>query len=566
MAQNPKRKPKVTTQKDDELTSTYRSMSSKGKYRKKKNKTMQKTSAILIATIALIVVAAIFIGCAFLINNNKNGKFAEGTMIAGVNVGGKTKDDAISAVTEATRNTYTSTPMTITVLDTQITIDPSVSGAKLDVGAAVNAAFKNRKSARVVDITPYLHLNTTAIHNALDALGEKYSSTRSPHKYEVTGEAPNHELVVTVGTPEYGLDMQALYKDVINAYNNNQMAVTREMEVLYPDPIDLQEILDKYYKAPKDAYLDTKTGQIVEGVDGYGFNVKDAEAAIKAAEPGSTIKISFTALPPSVTKESLSATYFKDVLAVYTATENDSDADRNINLQKACEAINGKVINPKEIFSYNATLGERTTARGYRPGPSFENGKVTKTIGGGICQVSSALYYCAVMADLDIRKRDNHGYFVDYVPKGMDAAVSWGTMDFCFSNNTNHPIRIEATANGGSTTIKLLGTDDKDYTIKVEYEDYDIKPAETIKETYSANNTQGYKHNQVIQEGHTGFSVTTYRVKVDKETGEIIEKTKIATSTYEKLDEIVCVIEEESGSTTPGIGNGGVTDSDAALP
>ena len=66
------------------------------------------------------------------------------------------------------------------------------------------------------------------------------------------------------------------------------------------------------------------------------------------------------------------------------------------------------------------------------------------TLGGGICQISSTLYYSTLFADLEIVRRYNHGYVSDYIDPGMDATVTWGGADFRFKNNTDYPIRIEA--------------------------------------------------------------------------------------------------------------------------
>ena len=189
-----------------------------------------------------------------------------------------------------------------------------------------------------------------------------------------------------------------------------------------------------------------------------------------------------------------------------------------------------------------------------------------KTIGGGICQVSSVLYYCAMMADLEITTRDNHGFAVSYVPLGMDAAVSWGSLDFCFKNNTNYPIRIDAKADGSTTTIALMGTDEKDYYVELRYEVLATYSYDTVYETYAPDNAQGYKHGDVIIEPHTGYSIQTYRCKYNKATKELIEETKEAASYYNKSDKVICQISGSADSGSQGIGNGGVTESDGALP
>ena len=548
----------------EELERSYRKVSSGGKYQKKRSK-KKKSPAVLTLITALLVIGAIALVSLY-IYNNQNSIITDGVSVAGVDIGGMTQAEAISAVTNATQGTYTLTPMTVKVLDSQVTILPSVSKASLNVRAAIKAAAKKDVSGSVIDICPYLNLDEAAIKAALNELGEKYSSTLSQSTFEVTGTAPDQELVIKLGVPEYGLDMNRLYQDVLNAYSLNTFTVEGVCEMIEPKPIDLASILNQYYIAPKDAYFDKESGKLIDGVDGYGFDLEKAESTLQSTAHGTTVTIPFTNITPAITSEILVASLYQDVLGTYTATEPSSDADRNTNLRLACEAINGLVINPGETFSYNEALGERTAERGYRPGPSFAGGKTVKTIGGGICQVSSVLYYCAMMADLEILTRDNHGFAVSYVPLGMDAAVSWGSLDFCFKNNTNYPIRIDAKAEGSTTAITIMGTDEKNYYVELRYEVLSTRSYDTVYETYPQDNAEGYKNGDVIMEPHTGYSIQTYRCKYDKETKELIEEKKEAASYYNKSDKVICQISGSSDGDSQGIGNGGVTEADGVLP
>lgn len=99
------------------------------------------------------------------------------------------------------------------------------------------------------------------------------------------------------------------------------------------------------------------------------------------------------------------------------------------------QAIDGLVIAPGEQFSYNDALGERTAERGYKAAGAYSNGQVVQEIGGGICQVSSSLYYAALLANLQIDVRVCHYFPVAYLPPGLDATVSWGGPEFKFTNN-----------------------------------------------------------------------------------------------------------------------------------
>ncbi|RAZ93300.1 hydrolase, partial [Klebsiella oxytoca] len=79
--------------------------------------------------------------------------------------------------------------------------------------------------------------------------------------------------------------------------------------------------------------------------------------------------------------------------------------------------------------SYNETVGQRTTAKGYKPAPAYVKGETVDEIGGGVCQPSSTLYLACLRANLEITERYAHRYVPAYIGKGMDATVSWGGPD-----------------------------------------------------------------------------------------------------------------------------------------
>ena len=436
-------------QKEEEaIERSFRSMAPAKKSKRKKKKTHKKASVIAIIIASIAVIFAVAAGYVYFDNASMNGIILDNVSVAGVDVGGMTQLQAIEAVEAATADTYSKTPMVITVLDSKAELSPAWCG-NLNVRGAVKAAYRFGKTGSestrkeqqeiamttgyAVDITPYLELDTNAIKDALAVLGGDYSTTLTETTYEITGESPNQTLVVKLGVPEYGLNLDELYQQVLDAYNQNIFAVEGKCGMIEPQPIDLQSILDEYYVAPENATLDPKTYEVVDGKEGYGFVLADAEETLKNAQYGTTVEIPFTKLSPEVTAKDLEKMLFRDELATYTAS-HESDENRDVNLSLACQAINGLVLNPQQVFSYNDALGERTAARGYKPGESYSGNETVLTIGGGICQVSSSLYYCAMVADLEILMRTNHGFATSYMPLGMDATVSWGSLDFRFRN------------------------------------------------------------------------------------------------------------------------------------
>lgn len=131
-------------------------------------------------------------------------------------------------------------------------------------------------------------------------------------------------------------------------------------------------------------------------------------------------------------------------LASVSTGLHDKRAGRLKNLQLACGAVNGAVIQPGASFSFNQTVGERTEEKGYQEAIVFKDQEKVKEVGGGICQLSSTLYLAAQRAGLEVTERHPHQLEVDYVGKDQDAAVDYGNLDLVFVNNTDAPISVGA--------------------------------------------------------------------------------------------------------------------------
>lgn len=94
--------------------------------------------------------------------------------------------------------------------------------------------------------------------------------------------------------------------------------------------------------------------------------------------------------------------YYQETIGSYEAISQSDDDERAENLRLAAEAINGYVIEPGATFSFNEVVGDTTAERGYKEAPVLYSSGLGSSDGGGICQVSTALYIAAVKADLEI--------------------------------------------------------------------------------------------------------------------------------------------------------------------
>lgn len=121
-----------------------------------------------------------------------------------------------------------------------------------------------------------------------------------------------------------------------------------------------------------------------------------------------------------------------------------SPAGRTTNIKVACKYIDGTLLAPGEVFSFNDVVGQRTAKRGFKKATVYRGQEVAEGFGGGVCQVSTTLFNAALLGNLDIVERSQHSMKVHYVDAGRDAAISWGTQDFKFRNNTDETIKISA--------------------------------------------------------------------------------------------------------------------------
>ena len=564
--------PQVLEDDDYEEDQQERTASAK---RKAKNR---KILWVCIGAVTILLLAAIIAGIMLFLNSNKDdGLILNNVTVAGINIGGMTPEEAAAAIHRATDLTYSAENMVVHLPDTILELSPADTRVKLDVNAAVEAAYNYGRSGtaeenkqaqanslvsnHTIALLPYLSLDLDFIRDQLDAYGEYFNSDYAESSWTLEGQKPELDagkfdenvkpqtLVLSPGKPGRYVDLDKIYNDILDAYSMNLFEVKTNLtdEEQIPEALDLEAIHQMLCSEAVNASMDMDTFQVTAEVYGYTFDLEQAQKLLSETPYGETLEIPMEYVIPEVLSNDLEEKLFRDELA-YAETPHTNDANRNTNLKLACEAINGMVLMPGDTFDYNKVLGERTEERGYKPAGALSAGTSTTEIGGGICQVSSTLYYTTLLADLEITTRRSHSLPSSYMPMmGIDATVSWGGPDFRFRNNTNYPIRIEAEVSGGYVKVKLVGTDEKDYYIKMEAKIVEVLNPKTVEETYTEADAkaQGYKDGQVKQQPVTGYTVYSYKCKYDKETDELISREYEATSNYVKKDKIVIVVESD---------------------
>ncbi|MCC6626772.1 MAG: VanW family protein [Chloroflexi bacterium] len=161
---------------------------------------------------------------------------------------------------------------------------------------------------------------------------------------------------------------------------------------------------------------------------------------------------------------------FPDVLAEGRTYYGDSARERFTNVALGLQRIDGALVPPGGVFSFNQASGPVTYATGFQRGYgiAISNGQVTTlpSVGGGICQVATTMFHAAFRAGLPILDRSWHLYWMPRygrAPSGMtglDATVDDQVgLDFRFVNATDGWLLVEAGSEAGNAVVRLRGTD-----------------------------------------------------------------------------------------------------------
>lgn len=275
------------------------------------------------------------------------------------------------------------------------------------------------------------------------------------------------KLIITKGIEGFDLNEEDFEKNILDNFKNvNNKKEEKDNKIIIklnskkPEKIDIEKIYNKVKKEVKDATFNEQEKKIEKeqiGID-FGISIEDAKKIVEEDKEEYIIPLKLT--KPKVTTEAFLAKAFPDVLATYTSYAAGCGPARATNLFVGARSINGSIVNPGEIFSFNNTVGSVTAAKGYMPGGTYSNGGISSEIGGGICQVVSTLYNSALISGMDIVERHQHIYLVDYVPAGRDATMYIPSLDLKFKNIYSRPIKIVASANGGTVNVQILGVNE----------------------------------------------------------------------------------------------------------
>ena len=117
------------------------------------------------------------------------------------------------------------------------------------------------------------------------------------------------------------------------------------------------------------------------------------------------------------------------------------------NLKTAVQELDCALLLPGQIFSFWKQVGRATEGRGYVVARMLQQGCMIPAVGGGLCQLSNALYDAALQAGCDIIERHAHSRAVpgSAAAAGRDATVAWNYVDLRFRSRVPLLIRARVT-------------------------------------------------------------------------------------------------------------------------
>ncbi len=430
---------------------------------------------VFIVIILLIITFGIFT-----VYNANNNNIVSGVYIKNVDVSNLSKNEAKEKISSYINENL---PENIALKhnDYETSIPLSSLNLSFDIDSAVDSAYSIGKNGNIfqnsfqsiktmfthTNIEPSYSIDIEQLETSLKDISSKLPDTVKESGYYIEGK----NLIITPGSEGNIVNVSQMVSYIKNGLANLTLK-NRTLDIATliekPSEINIDKIYEEIYKEPVDAYYTQEPYAVFPSENGMDFAISLDEAKAMLEEPKDEYVIPLKILYPNVTTNMIGTEAFPDLLSTYSTKYSTRDKDRTTNLQLAANKINGTVLMPGEIFSYNQVVGERTIAAGYKEAPIYVSGEVVDGLGGGICQITSTLYNAVLYANLGIVSRSNHQFVPSYVTASRDATVVYGAIDFKFKNTRDYPIKITCSVSNGIATFNIYGLrSDNEYDVEI---------------------------------------------------------------------------------------------------
>ncbi len=165
----------------------------------------------------------------------------------------------------------------------------------------------------------------------------------------------------------------------------------------------------------------------------------------------------FVVAQPKLTTEAAEKLRITELVSEFT-TNYPCCPPRVTNIKRAATLLDGTILLPGKEFSLNGALGKRTEAKGFVSAPQILNGRFEDAVGGGISQVSTTLFNAAFFSGIKLVAHNAHQFYISRYPMGREATVSWGGPELIFRNDWPAAILIKLEATDDRITVRFFST------------------------------------------------------------------------------------------------------------
>lgn len=500
--------------------------------------------------ISVLVIIAAFLIFAFRVKESD--KIYPNIYTLGVKVGGLTREEAAKAIADSGFDKYAgksinvrfegfeNADFTITSDELGITLDPmSFTQAPFEYGRGGNLIKNAITYIKCLFVKTEIEADTSVRFGPgsymLKIKNAAAKIERPPQNPVLTTEG--NTVTITKGVSGLSCDVSQIAEQVIESFRTMSFEdVIYTPIIIPPEEASFNHAFEMVHRDAQNSVYSAELGDFTEEITGVSFDLEAANEALRKAGEGESVTVYLYEIEPNVKKADLEGLLFRDVLSE-SVTPLTPIPNRTNNIEIAASLINEVIVEPGEVFSFNSYVGPYTEEAGFKLAAAYSDGEVVQELGGGVCQVASALYYCSIYSNLEIVYRTCHLYVPSYIEYGLDATVSYDSVDYRFKNNTGYPIKILASVEGDELHVSFVGTNLSGNYVETETNIVREVPYDTV---YVTDESLSEGESYHVTYGFTGYQVDVYRLLYNKD-GTLLLRSFENESIYSSRDEVIAV-------------------------
>jgi vancomycin resistance protein YoaR len=323
--------------------------------------------------------------------------------------------------------------------------------------------FFAKKNEAVADTQVTLSLDSMAATISAKELKLGYDQTLIAKQAVSLGRSSNFLSNVSIIFQAYfnGITLQPSYRYSEDLLNK---ALFSFIEKINKEPVDA---IFTFQNGKVSAFKPSENGREIN-VDKIKMDLvsKFAKILLEQEPQRVFIPITVTTLLPKITTDKANNLGIKELIGEGKSYFYHSIQSRIFNITLAASKINGALIAPNEIFSFDKALGDVSAFTGYQRAYVIQNGKTVLGDGGGVCQVSTTFFRALLNSGVPITERHAHAYRVGYYEQngspGLDATIYVPSVDLKFKNDTGNYILVQTQIDPQEMQLSvfLYGTSD----------------------------------------------------------------------------------------------------------